>query len=73
MRTGSGADPIIEAENLRHTYDGRRFALDGVTFTVRRGEVFGLLGRNGAGKSTLIKAMTTLIEPTSGTLRVLRG
>ncbi|EQD50749.1 ABC-type multidrug transport system, ATPase component, partial [mine drainage metagenome] len=71
VRTGSGADPIIEAENLRHTYDGRRFALDGVTFTVRRGEVFGLLGRNGAGKSTLIKAMTTLIEPTSGTLRVL--
>ena len=61
----------ISAENLRHTYDRRHFALDGVGFTVRRGEVFGLLGRNGAGKSTLIKAMTTLIQPTSGTLRVL--
>ena len=59
------------AENLRHSYDRRRFALDGVSFTVQRGEVFGLLGRNGAGKSTLIKAMTTLIRPTSGTLRVL--
>jgi ABC-2 type transport system ATP-binding protein len=64
-------DPVVLAENLRHSYDRRRFALDGVSFTVRRGEVFGLLGRNGAGKSTLIKAMTTLIRPTSGTLRVL--
>ncbi len=68
----SGAtEPVVFAEALRHTYDRRRFALDGVSFTVRRGEVFGLLGRNGAGKSTLIKAMTTLIRPTSGTLRIL--
>jgi ABC-2 type transport system ATP-binding protein len=64
-------DSVIVAENLRHTYDKRKFALDGVSFSVRRGEVFGLLGRNGAGKSTLIKAMTTLIQATSGTLRVL--
>jgi ABC-2 type transport system ATP-binding protein len=64
-------EPVIEAEAVRHSYDGKRFALDGVSFTVARGEVFGLLGRNGAGKSTLIKAMTTLIQPTSGRLRVL--
>ncbi len=64
-------EPVISAVDLRHTYDRRHFALDGVRFTVRRGEVFGLLGRNGAGKSTLIKAMTTLIQPTSGSLRVL--
>jgi len=69
--TLTGDDPVVVAEGLRHSYDRRHFALDGVSFTVRRGEVFGLLGRNGAGKSTLIKAMTTLIRPTSGTLRVL--
>jgi ABC-2 type transport system ATP-binding protein len=67
----AATEPVVFAENLRHSYDRRRFALDGVSFTVRRGEVFGLLGRNGAGKSTLIKAMTTLIQTTSGTLRIL--
>jgi ABC-2 type transport system ATP-binding protein len=61
----------IRCEGLVHSYDGRHRALDGVSFHVRRGEVFGLLGRNGAGKSTLIKAMTTLIAPTAGTLRIL--
>ncbi len=66
-----GGEPVVRAEGLRHTYDHRHFALDGVSFTIRKGEVFGLLGRNGAGKSTLIKAMTTLIQPTSGLLRVL--
>jgi ABC-2 type transport system ATP-binding protein len=63
--------PVIVAETVRHSYDGRHFALDGVSFQVRRGEVFGLLGQNGAGKSTLIKAMTTLIQPTSGRLEIL--
>ena len=61
----------ISCEALVHSYDGRHRALDGVSFRVRRGEVFGLLGRNGAGKSTLIKAMTTLITPTEGQLRIL--
>ncbi len=69
--TEDDREAVVFARELRHTYDHRRYALDGVSFTVRRGEVFGLLGRNGAGKSTLIKAMTTLIQPTGGTLRVL--
>ena len=73
LASGASTDDesIVVAQDLRHSYDRRRYALDGVSFTVRRGEVFGLLGRNGAGKSTLIKAMTTLIRPTSGKLRVL--
>jgi ABC-2 type transport system ATP-binding protein len=67
------ADPgaIISVQDLRHTYDGKRYALDGVSFTVKKGEVFGLLGKNGAGKSTLIKVLTTLIRPTSGRLAIM--
>jgi ABC-2 type transport system ATP-binding protein len=45
-------------------------AVDGVSFQVERGEVFGLLGPNGAGKSTTIRMLCTLVEPTSGTARV---
>jgi ABC-2 type transport system ATP-binding protein len=62
---------VITVENLKHTYDGKYFALNGVTFNVKKGEVFGLLGKNGAGKTTLIKVLTTLIQPTSGKLDIL--
>jgi ABC-2 type transport system ATP-binding protein len=64
-------EQVISVENLRHSYDGKHYALDDVTFNVKKGEVFGLLGKNGAGKTTLIKVLTTLIRPTSGKLDIL--
>src|SRR3954467_13557975 len=45
-------------------------AVDGVSFAVEEGEIFGLLGPNGAGKSTLIRMLGTLLPPTAGTALV---
>ncbi|GAA2877854.1 daunorubicin resistance protein DrrA family ABC transporter ATP-binding protein [Actinoplanes cyaneus] len=56
----------VTAEDLRKTYPGGVRALDGLTLTVRAGEVFGLLGPNGAGKSSTVKILTTLARPDSG-------
>jgi ABC-2 type transport system ATP-binding protein len=59
----------IDVRDIRKTF-GAFTAVDGVSFSVAQGEVFGLLGPNGAGKSTLIRMMTTLLAPTSGTVHV---
>lgn len=59
----------IEVEEIRKCFNGF-CAVDGLSFNVEEGEVFGLLGPNGAGKSTLIRMLTTLLPPTSGTARV---
>lgn len=49
---------------------GKITAVDGISFAVERGEIFAFLGPNGAGKSTTIKMMTTMLRPTSGTLKL---
>lgn len=61
----------IEVQDLFKSYDGKKMAVDGITFSVKKGEIYGLLGKNGAGKSTTIKILTTLIPPTSGKANVL--
>jgi len=60
---------ILEADNLVKKY-GEFAAVDGVSFDVEEGEVFGLLGPNGAGKTTTISILTGVLEPTSGTARI---
>lgn len=60
---------IIEINELTKMY-GEQKAVDQLTLTIEKGEVFGLLGPNGAGKSTTILMLLGLIEPTSGTIRV---
>ena len=63
------AAPVIEVEGLVKRF-GAFTAVDDVSFTVARGEVFGLLGSNGAGKSTTIRMLCGLMRPTAGRARV---
>ena len=60
---------MIEVRDVVKTFDGFR-ALDGVTMTVPRGAVYGLVGPNGAGKSTLIRHLTGIYRPGSGTIDI---
>jgi len=62
-------EAAIEAEGLTKYY-GSLLAVDHVTFSVRRGEIFGFLGPNGAGKTTTVRMLTGLTTPSSGTARV---
>lgn len=55
---------LVEVKSLKKVFDGNA-AVDGVSFEVEKGEIFGLLGPNGAGKSTLIGMVSSLLEPTS--------
>ncbi len=59
----------IEAENLSKKF-GSLKAVDSVSFTVEKGEIFAFLGPNGAGKTTTIKMLTTLLRPSGGELKV---
>jgi ABC-2 type transport system ATP-binding protein len=65
-----GAPPALEVDDLRHRY-GDRVALEGISFRVERGELFGLLGPNGGGKSTLFRILATLQRPSGGSARLL--
>jgi ABC-2 type transport system ATP-binding protein len=66
---GMLAPPAVACRGLVCAFGAVR-AVDGVSFEVAQGEVFGLLGPNGAGKTTTIRALTTLLKPVAGTVEV---
>ncbi len=63
------SDPVVEVKSLRKEFD-KTVALADVSFTVRRGEIVGLLGANGAGKTTAIQILLGLVTPTGGEVRI---
>lgn len=62
-------DHVIEVKNIQRRF-GDFYAVKGITFSVKKGEVFGLLGANGAGKSTTFRMLCGLLPPSAGNLRV---
>jgi sodium transport system ATP-binding protein len=65
---------MIEAHNLTKTFKDKKrgviTAVDNVSFTCRPGQIYGLLGANGAGKTTTLRLLATLLQPTSGSVRL---
>ncbi len=62
---------VIETKGLTKEYPGKVLAVDGIDLSIRANTIYALLGPNGAGKTTTINMLTTLIEPTAGTAKVL--
>jgi ABC-2 type transport system ATP-binding protein len=69
VSVSAASSAVLTAENLRKTY-GDVVAVDGVSFTVRRGETVGLLGPNGAGKTTTIDMVLGVLAPDAGRILV---
>lgn len=63
------AEVLLEVENLRVDYEDLT-AVNGISFSVEAGMVYGLIGPNGAGKTSTIRAISTLVEPTYGRMRI---
>ena len=58
---------MVEVKNLKKRYDNKQ-AVDGISFTVKKGEIFGILGPNGAGKTTTLEMIETLRSIDEGTV-----
>src|SRR2546430_2739055 len=71
IRGWTGAMEVVRVEGLGKTYPGGTKALEDVSFSIQKGEIFCLLGRNGAGKTTLLRILATQLKPTLGRASVL--
>src|ERR1700722_11400997 len=63
------SDNVVDVQSFKMSF-GHKEVIKGLSFNVKRGEVFGFLGANGAGKTTTIRTLLGLYEPTSGTLSI---
>lgn len=63
-------DPVIQVRDFRKTY-GDFVAVDGISFDVQQGEIFGLLGPNGAGKTSTLESLEGLRTPDGGSLQLM--
>ena len=63
------SNPAVEVNDL-HKYFGNVKALEGLSFTVKPGEIYGLIGPNGAGKTTALRILATLIKPSAGSAKI---
>ena len=70
LTSSDRGEPVIEVRDLVKVYGGETRAVDGITFEVAPGELFGFLGPNGADKTTTIRILATLLRQTEGTARV---
>src|SRR5215813_6864895 len=76
----NGAGPLLEVQDLKKHFpihkgvfskvSGHVYAVDGVSFSIGRGETLGLVGESGCGKSTVGRTLLKLLEPTDGTIKV---
>jgi ABC-2 type transport system ATP-binding protein len=69
MAKALSSEVILRVENLQKSYDGKK-AVDGISFEVKKGEIFGILGPNGAGKTTTLEMIETLRDIDGGTATI---
>ena len=69
IKSFKNLNPIVEFKNISLSY-GNRLILDNISFSINKGEIFGMLGPNGVGKSTIFNLLVGLINPNSGTIKI---
>ncbi len=67
----SAAEPAVRVTKLKHTFDGEVFALNGVSLSVPRGEILGIIGQNGSGKTTLCLHLVGILKPSNSDATVV--